>query len=90
MAISIDGKIHNAYMSVKYGDTFPKARRSRKLYSEEYGSVMVYIIDTGQPKWTEKLEVKVPIKYYIQQIIEPSDTYKRKKKRKETGLHLVK
>lgn len=90
MSISIDGKIHKSIYKVRYGEPFPKEKRSQEMYSKTYGNVLVYIIELGQPKWTNHLTVEIPFKFYIQQIIKPSKKYENKKKRNKVGLKLIK
>lgn len=75
MSVSIDGKVHKSVMNVKYGEEFPVAKRSMKLYSKTYGWVLVYIISLDQPKWTNKFSVQIPFRYYLTNILEPSEHY---------------
>lgn len=89
MSVSIDGKAHIGVLEVKYGETFPNPRRSMELHNEEYGKVLVYIISTGVPEWTEKMTVNVPIKYYITDIMEPNKRYRNKQKIKKIGLRVL-
>lgn len=81
MSVSIDGKIHKGEINVKYGEEFPKAKRSMELHHPDYGYVLVYIIEIGRPRWTDKLSVKVPFKHYITDIISPIKKYNDKKKK---------
>lgn len=90
MAISIDGKEHKGYFIVKYGQDFPKARRSMEIEHPMYGECLIYVISIGTPFWTEKLTVKVPMIFYITQILKPNRMYRVNKKQKEINLKLVK
>lgn len=90
MSISIDGKEHIRNFEVKYGEEFPKPRRSMRLINPDIGTCLVYVISIGTPKWTNKMTVQVPMEYYITQIIEPNKKYRTNQKRKESNLQLVK
>lgn len=90
MSVSIDGKIHKGHINVKFGEEFPKAKRSMELHNADYGHVLVYIIEIGQPEWTEKLSVKLPFKYYITGILKPSKKYATRKKLKKSNLKVIK
>lgn len=90
MSVSIDGKIHKGYINVKYGDPFPKAKRSMELHNSNYGYVLVYIIELGQPEWTEKFSVKIPFRYYITDILKPNKKYIKQKKLNKRNLKLIK
>lgn len=90
MSISIDGKVHQSKLRIPYGYDFPKPNRNTEIYKPRYGDLNVYIIGVGVPEWNSRLEVVVPVKYYITEIIEPSKDYKIEQKRKKTGLRLIK
>lgn len=90
MSVSIDGKIHKGHINVKYGEEFPLSKRSMELNSPDYGKVLVYIIELGKPKWTENFSVKIPFKYYITDILNPSKKYANKQRRKSSNLKLIK
>lgn len=81
LSISIDGRVHKSTLRVKYGEAFPLANRSMELNNKEYGHVLVYIIELGQPSWTEKFSVEIPFEYYITDIIKPSEKYLKDKRR---------
>jgi hypothetical protein len=70
MSISIDGKIHRGKVHIKYGEPFPIANRSMELHNPDYGIVLIYIISLGQPTWTNKLSVEIPMRYYITDIVQ--------------------
>ncbi|APC48278.1 hypothetical protein BME96_08895 [Virgibacillus halodenitrificans] len=86
MSISIDGKKYLNNFEVKYGDPFPVPRRSMRLINPNYGTCLVYVISTGVPKWTNKMTVHVPMKYYITQIVEPNKKYRNHQKRNKLQL----
>lgn len=86
MSVSIDGKVHRSISVVKYGEPFPVAKRSTERYIESYGHVLIYIIELGQPKWTERLTVEIPMKFVITDIINPSKSYNDSKKRNHLKL----
>lgn len=90
MSVSIDGKFHKGHINVKYGEAFPIPRRSMKLNNADYGNVLVYIIEVGQPEWTEKISVRVPFKYYITDILKPSKKYVNKERLKKSNLKVIK
>jgi len=90
MSVSIDGKIHKSEINVKYGEYFPKAKRSMELHHPDYGYVLVYIIEIGQPRWTNKLSVKVPFKHYITDITKPNNKYLKAKKQAKSNLKVIK
>ncbi|WP_404456904.1 hypothetical protein LG329_19320 (plasmid) [Virgibacillus necropolis] len=90
MSFSIDGKEWKGNVNVKYGEPFPKQNRSIELENETFGRVLVYITNLGTPEWTEKMSVSIPIKYYITEIIKPSNNYQKKQQKKNIGLRLIK
>ncbi|WP_077324080.1 hypothetical protein [Virgibacillus siamensis] len=89
MSVSNDGKTHKSAINVKYGDPFPKAKRSMELYNKDYGNVLVYIKELGTPYWTERMTVKVPFRYYITGIIQPNNKYLEKKKQGKSNLRVI-
>lgn len=89
MAISIDGKTYRSNLFVKYGEKFPKVRRSETLNISGMGVALVYLTYVGTPEWDKDFTVKVPIEYYITEITKPSNEYKKKQKKNRVGLRLV-
>ena len=90
MAISIDGIEHSMKFEVKYGDDFPKPRRSMEVIHSRFGKCLIYVTSVGIPEWTNRMTVLVPMKFYITQIIDPSKKYLINQKRKTAHLKLVK
>lgn len=90
MSISIDGKTHKGIITVKYGEEFPVANRSMELHNSQYGHVLVYIISLGQPNWTNKLSIEIPIRYYLTDIISPNKSRIINDNNKKTHLTVVK
>jgi len=90
MSISIDGKEWIGTINVKYGEPFPRLHRSIELENETFGRVLIYITDLGTPEWTEKMSVKIKIKYYITEIIKESQQYKNKKRLTKSGICVIK
>jgi len=66
MSASVDHKVHEGHLNVKYGEPFPKANNRIWLRNKDQGNnILAHIVDVGQPKWTEKLSVRVPFRYYV-------------------------
>jgi len=86
VSVSIDGIIHKGTINVKYGESFPIAKRSMELNNNKYGNVLVYVIELGTPEWTNKMSVNVPFRFYITDIISPSREYLETKRRNKLKI----
>lgn len=90
MSISIDGKVHQTTLQLKYGQEFPKQYSNRDVHIEGYGNAMIYIIHVDTPEWGENFTVKVRMKYYITQIYDDEFKVGENKVIKKNKLYLVK
>lgn len=89
MVLSVDGKVHKGNLSLKCGDEFPRLRRNMKISHPEIGISNVYVIWIGQPEWKNPLEVVVPIKYYITEVVEPTVKHLRNERIERLGLKII-
>ncbi|MGP4063067.1 hypothetical protein [Halobacillus sp. H74] len=74
---------------VKYGEEFPEAGQSLQADLPNYGICELYVEKVGSPKWIDRNTVAVVTEYYIKEVIDPNDKYKRRKIEK-SGLTLIK
>lgn len=74
---------------MKYGEEFPRRYRNRTIEHPDYGDCVIYIIEVGIPEWTDRLTVKVPMKFFITEVTKPNSAYKKKRRLQKSGLKLV-
>lgn len=86
MAINMTGKTYRSEFTIKYGEEFPQENRNKEMYIGGFGYVNIYILSLGQPRWEKDLTVRIPVRFYITDIIKPE---KEEQKVKRIRLKLV-
>jgi len=89
MAINIDGKIYRSEFKIKFGQEFPQEKKNREMRIGGFGYVNIYIISLGKPRWEKDLTVRIPVRFYITDIIRPEKEHERRRQVKKSRLKLL-
>lgn len=82
MTFSVDGKTYKGNFEVMYKEDFIKQYRNYQVELKDKGKCNIYLTYVGEPSWTDRWSIVIPVKFYITVI------YDKNKKVKDKGNHL--